>query len=172
MRRHPSSLLIASATALLTIAGLHAQRGDPLAPLRFLVGDWAAIDSPAGERGSFTFRRGVQDHVIIRTNEAIYDATPQHPASRHDDLMVIYSENGSLKADYFDNESHVIRYAVRSDRANHVVFVSDPNPREPRFRLTYTAAGDGTLTGAFEIAAPGTPEAFKPYLSWHARRAK
>jgi hypothetical protein len=172
MRRHPSSLLIASAAALLTIVCLQAESGDPLAPLRFLVGDWTAIESPAGERGRFTFTLGVQNHVIVRTNEAIYDATPQHPASRHDDLMVIYSENGSIKADYFDNEGHVIRYGVRSDGANRVVFVSDPNPREPRFRLTYTAAADGVLTGSFEIAAPGSGDAFKPYLSWKARRTK
>jgi SAM-dependent methyltransferase len=145
---------------------------DEFGALRFLVGDWIAIDTPDGERGGFTFTLGVQNHVMVRTNEAIYDATPQHPASRHDDLMVIYSENGSLKADYFDNEGHVIRYAVRPDGANRVVFVSDPNPREPRFRLTYTAGADGVLTGAFDVAAPGAPDAFKPYLSWHARRSR
>jgi hypothetical protein len=148
---------------------LLAPNADPFAPLRFLLGDWQAIDTPAGESGSFTFRMGVQDRVMLRTNEARYVATADRAASRHDDLMVIYSENGSLKADYFDNEGHVIRYAVQAAAPNRVVFVSDPNPREPRYRLTYTAGAGGVLNGSFEIAAPGSPGAFKPYLSWKAR---
>jgi hypothetical protein len=167
-RRQLKNALVAIA---LTIARPHAQ-SDPLSTLRFLLGDWIAIDSPAGERGGFTFKSSVQDRVVVRTNEAIYDATPQHPASRHDDLMLIYSENRLIKADYFDNEGNIIRYAVSADRANHVVFVSDPSPREPQFRLTYTLASDGTLAGSFEIAAPESPDTFKPYLSWKARRAK
>jgi len=166
------SLIAPIAAAVLAVAHPHAQSGDPLSPLRFLVGDWTAIESPAGERGSFTFKPGVQDHVLVRTNEAVYDATPQHAASRHDDLMVIYSENGSIKAEYFDNEGHVIRYAVRSDRPDHAVFVSEPSARDPQFRLTYALASDGVLAGSFEIAAPGSPGAFKPYLSWKARRTK
>ena len=87
-----------------------------------------------------------------------------------DDLLVIYGDNGSLKADYFDSEAHVIRYLVDVRPPNAVVFVSDPNPREPRYRLTYTAAADGVLIGSFDIAAPGSPDAFKPYLSWKARK--
>jgi len=143
---------------------------DPLAPLRFLAGDWIAIDTPAGETGSFTFKLAVQDRVLVRSNEANYTATPERAASRHEDLLLIYSENGSLKADYFDSEGHVIRYAVQPRQPNAVVFLSDPGPREPRYRLTYTVASDGVLIGSFEIAPPGSPESFKPYLSWKARR--
>jgi hypothetical protein len=146
------------------------QTPDQFGPIQFLLGDWIAVDSPAGERGGFSFKSGVQDHVIVRTNEAIYDATAAHPASRHDDLMIIYSENGSLRADYFDNEGHVIRYAVEPASANRVVFVSETNPREPRFRLTYSLAADGVLNGTFELAEPASPGAFRPYLSWKARR--
>src|SRR4051794_33511311 len=82
---------------------------DPLSPLHFLVGDWRAIETAPGETGAFAFKLSVQDRVIIRTNEAVDAAHAQRPASRHDDLMVIYAEDGSLKADYFDNEGHVIR---------------------------------------------------------------
>ena len=158
--------------ALLIVLVAHATRAqtDPLSPLRFLIGDWVAIDMPPGETGSFTFKPAADGHVIVRNNEANYAATAERAASRHDDLLVIYSENGSLKADYFDSEGHVIRYGVVSRMPNAVVLVSDPNPREPRYRLTYTTGAAGVLLGSFEIAAPGSPDAFKPYLSWKARR--
>ena len=109
---------------------------------------------------------------MTRTNFASYEARDGKPASRHDDLMVIYSERGALKGDYFDSEQHVIRYHVEPRGDRHIVFVSDATPSEPRYRLTYTAGADGTLAGQFEIAAPGAPDAFKPYLSWTARKVK
>jgi hypothetical protein len=143
---------------------------DTFAGLRFLLGEWSAIDTPAGESGAFTFTLAVQDRVIVRTNEARYAATADRAASRHDDLLVIYAESGSLKADYFDSEGHVIRYAVQTRERNVATFVSEPNPREPRYRLSYRVEADGVLQGSFEIAAPDTPEMFKPYLSWKARR--
>lgn len=145
-------------------------QGDALSHLRFLLGDWRAIDTPAGETGTFTFRLAVQDHVIVRTNEASYAATADRPASRHDDLLVIFSENGSLQADYFDNEGHVIRYAVQTPAPNVATFVSEPSAREPRYRLTYRGDAHGALAGSFEIAPPGSPDAFTPYLAWKARR--
>jgi hypothetical protein len=83
--------------------------------------------------------------------------------------MVVYAENGSVKADYFDSEGHVIRYTAHVD-PKRVTFVSDPDPKGPRYRLSYTLASDGTLNGTFEIATPDAPETFKPYLAWKARR--
>ena len=59
---------------------------------------------------------------------------------------------------------------MRTRPPNGVTFISDSNPREPRYRLTYTAEADGALVGTFEVAPPGAPDAFKPYLSWKARR--
>ena len=141
-----------------------------VASLRFLIGDWEAIGTPAGETGGFTFSLGVQNRVMTRTNYATYDARNGRTASRHDDLMVIYEEGGQLKADYFDSERHVIRYLVEPRGDHDVMFVSDAKPSDPRYRLRYTARNDGTLAGRFEIAAPGTPDAFTPYLSWTARK--
>jgi len=158
-----------AAALLLGSGAASAQPAQPLAPLQFLVGDWRAIETAAGERGGFSFKFDVQDRVLVRTNEAIYDATASRPASRHDDLMIVYAEDGVLKADYFDNEGHVIRYTAHAD-TNRVTFVSDPDPKGPRFRLTYSAGDGGVLVGAFEIATPDAPDAFKPYLAWKARR--
>jgi hypothetical protein len=161
--------ILVSALLFVVVHAPARAQTDSLSALRFLIGDWQAIDTPPGETGAFTFKGAVQDHVIVRSNEARYAATAEHPASRHDDLLVIYSENGSIKADYFDSEGHVIRYAVRTRQPNAAVFVSDPHAREPRYRLTYTAGANGILTGSFEIAPPGSPDSFKPYLSWKAR---
>jgi hypothetical protein len=165
MRRGLACALLAA----LLQSGVAAD-ADSFAALRFLLGDWRAVDTPAGETGAFAFRLAVQDRVIVRTNEADYAATADRPASRHDDLLVIYRENASLKAEYFDSEGHVIRYAVESGAPNVVTFVSDPSPREPRYRLTYRAETNGTLVGSFEIAPPGSPEAFAAYLSWKAEK--
>jgi hypothetical protein len=163
-RLRAAALLIALASA----AG--RAQSDPFAGARFLLGDWMAIDTPSGERGAFTFAFAAQNHVMVRTNEATYDATGDHPASRHDDLLVMYAEGGSLKADYFDSEGHVIRYTVETGEPGVVTFVSEVRQGEPRYRLTYHAGADGVLRGTFEIAAPGAAAAFKPYLAWKARR--
>ena len=143
-----------------------------VASLRFLLGNWEAIGTPAGEKGGFTFSLGVQNRVMTRTNYATYDARNGRTASRHDDLMVIYEEGGQLKADYFDSEEHVIRYLVEPRGDYNVLFVSDSKPSDPRYRLSYNARDDGMLAGQFEIAAPGTPDAFTPYLSWTARKRR
>jgi hypothetical protein len=162
---------ILALTLLIVFAQAVARaQSDPFSSLRFLIGDWEAIDTSPGETGAFTFKLAAQDHIIVRTNEAAYAATAQRPASRHDDVLVIYKENGTLKADYFDSEDHVIRYILQPRSPNVVAFISDPGAREPRYRLTYTAGADGILFGSFEVAAPGSPDAFKPYLSWKARR--
>jgi len=157
------SLLIA-----LPVAPAHAD--SLLAPLRFLVGEWEAIGTPSGERGGFTFSTTVQDRVMVRTNYAEYAARDGRPATRHDDFMIVYVESDRLSALYVDSEEHVIRYLVQPRGDREVVFISESKPSEPRYRLSYAASAEGTLTGRFEIAAPGSPEAFKPYLSWTARR--
>jgi len=143
----------------------------PLAPLQFLVGEWEGIGDQAGATGGFTFAPSLQERVIVRTNYSNTPATSGTPASRHDDLMVVYVEAGVVKADYFDSEGHVIRYVVDA-RPGEAVFVSEIKAAEPRYRLTYTQASPGTLNGRFDVAPPGKPEAFGPYLSWTARKLK
>ena len=167
LRRAGSVLLVFFALS----GTIRGERPAPLAPLQFLVGEWEGIGDQAGATGGFTFAWGVQDHVIVRTN---YSDTPGRGgtrASRHDDLMVVYVEAGVVKADYFDSEGHVIRYVV-DGRPGEAVFVSETKVAEPRYRLTYTQASPGTLNGRFDVAPPGKPEAFGPFLSWTARKVK
>jgi len=155
--------LVAASARPVQAAGLKA--------LEFLLGDWEAVGTSPGESGAFIFSLAVQEKVIVRTNYAQYPARDAQPATRHDDLMVIFPEDGALKADYFDSEQHVIRYVVTPHGPTEVVFVSEPRPSEPRYRLTYALGADKQLKGTFEIAPPGAAE-FKPYLTWSARKLK
>jgi P2-related tail formation protein len=144
-----------------------------LEPLHSLLGDWQAEGGgkPGEASGGFTFAASLQGRVIVRTNYAEYPATADKPASRHDDLMVLFAtESGALRADYYDSEGHVIRYAGSATATGEVVLVSEVVGGAPRFRLTYKLRADGSLDGRFEIAPPGKPEAFGPYLAWTARR--
>jgi hypothetical protein len=151
--------------------GLRAERPAPLARLQFLAGEWEGIGDQAGATGGFTFAPSVQDRIIVRTNHSITPGTGGTPGSRHDDLMVIYVEADLVKADYFDSEGHVIRYLADA-RPGEVMFVSEIRASEPRYRLTYRQGPSSTLTGTFEVAPPGTPDAFGLYLSWTARKLK
>lgn len=162
--------LVASCLGLLPVL---ADTPAGLEPLQFLLGDWQAEGGgqPGAARGGFTFDASLQGRVIVRTNYAEYAATAAKPATRHDDLMLIYaSEPGELRADYYDSEGHVIRYRGSAPTASALVLVSDIVKGAPRFRLTYKLRADGVLEGQFEIAPPGKPEGFGPYVTWTSRR--
>jgi len=156
---------------LLTAVLAKADEPAGLRPLAFLLGEWASEGSgqPGPATGTATFSRGLQDRVIIRSSFAERPAADGKPASRHDDLMVIHATPDGVRAEYWDNEGHVIDYAVTSPAAGQAVFLSAPKAGEPTFRLTYTLASDNTLDGSFEIEPPGS-SAFLPYLSWRSRK--
>jgi hypothetical protein len=146
-----------------------------LSPFAPLLGEWVGegAGTPGEAKGGFTFSYDLQKRVIVRRNYAEYPAAKDRPAFRHDDLMIYYSEatGGPFRADYYDNEGHVIRYAVTVS-GGVVTCVSEPSPSAPRFRFTYTPAGPDVVKIKFEIAPPGKPEAFTPYIEASARRVK
>jgi hypothetical protein len=177
----PSLATLATLGALATLASPAARAAAPAAtsapaelePLAFLIGEWPASGAgqPGAGTGAATFTRGVQDKVIVRASYADYPAAGGKPASRHDDLMVIYAApGGGARADYYDSEGHVIRYIVQSPAPGQAIFLSEAAAGGPRFRLSYTLAAPGVLKGEFAIAPPGTPEAFKPYLAWESHK--
>jgi hypothetical protein len=144
---------------------------DPLAPLQFLVGDWQGQGSGKpgdSTAGGFTYDYDVQKHVLVRKNFAEYAAKNERGAQRHDDLMVIYPENGALKAMYWDNEGHVIRYLVTAPATGLAVFTSEAGAG-PRFRLSNKLEADGSMSIAFDIQGP-TDKGFKRYIDAKATR--
>ena len=78
----------------------------------------------------------------MRKNRAEYPAAKDRPAVVHEDLMVIYPD--AKRAIYFDSEGHVINYAIEAD-GKSAVFVSEPDPAAPRYRLTYRTTGADTI---------------------------
>jgi hypothetical protein len=150
---------------------------DPWAMYRFLIGEWVGEGSgePGQGAGGFTFQPDLQGKVLVRKNWADYPAAGGRPAFKHEDLLVVYKgeEGKRSHAIYFDSEDHVIRYTVSaSEEGKMLTFVSEPSPRAPRFRLTYRSEGEDKIGIKFEIAPPGKPEEFKPYIEAKARKKK
>ncbi len=143
---------------------------------KFLLGEWVGegTGSPGEGTGGFTFALDLGKRILVRKNFAEYPATKERPAFRHDDLMIVYQDPGNrTRAEYFDNEGHVIRYVVGfSADSTSVVFVSEATSTEPRYRLTNTKEGDDKISIRFEIAPPGKPDAFRQYIKASARRKK
>ncbi len=165
------AICILSVGLLPVAARPQTKSGDEWKPLAWLIGDWTGSGSgaPGQGAGSFSFQADLQGKILIRKSFAEYPATADKAAYRHDDLMVIFREGQSLRAMYFDNEGHVIRYtiAVSTDAAK-AIFTSDSTAGAPGFRLTYQKTSETTLAGKFEIAPPEKP--FSTYLEWTARK--
>ncbi len=146
---------------------------DAWADFRFLIGTWVSEGRPENGSGSFTLEPDLGGKILVRRNVAELPAAKGRPAGKHEDLMVIYREPGgkSFRASYFDNEGHVIQYTVSSlpDKKG-LVFISNPTPSGPRFRLTYTRGEDDKVAVKFEIAPPGKADPFKTYLEGTVRR--
>jgi hypothetical protein len=142
---------------------------------RFLLGKWVAEGGGQpgqASAGGFSFDFDLQGKVLIRRNYSEYPATASKPPFRHDDLMLIYQEpNKGTRADYFDNEGHVIHYSVTfSEDKKTVTFVSDVISSAPRFRFIYRQVKDDSLSMEFDIAPPGKPDSFSKYVEGTAKR--
>jgi len=140
-----------------------------------LLGTWMAEGkgAPGSGAGTFSFAFDLQKQVIVRKSHSNYPATAEHKAFAHDDLMIIYREQEAEKtrADYFDNEGHVIRYTadISGDKKT-ITFRSDSQPSRPVFRLTYNIGVNGRLAIKFEIAPPDAPQEFKVYVEGSAHK--
>lgn len=162
----------ALAVLFLCITSLPAQldKLDPRwAPLAFLIGDWTGEGGGPGQgSGEFSFLPDLGGAVLIRKNVAHYPDTKNKPAYSHTDLMIVDS---TMRADYFDDEGHIIHYAVQpSTDGKSVQFLSDASASQRRYRLTYRKIGADRVAILFEIAPPGKD--FATYIEATARRKK
>jgi hypothetical protein len=174
----PRFLAPSCAVLLLVIASTYpfAQAPSPPAwgPLEKLLGTWVAESGAGGspgmaERGGETWVRDLNGRVLVRRDYSEYPATATRPAHRHEGLMVIAETPEGFEAHSFDNEGHVIDYAlVASDTA--IVLTSRAVAAQPQFRLTYRPTARG-YDVVFEIATPDRPGVFKPYVTGSLHRA-
>jgi hypothetical protein len=172
-------LLWAVAIPLLHLSGNtnEPSAADRWASYRFLMGDWVGEgDGQSGQgKGRFSFAPDVQGRILVRKNRADFPASAGRPAFSHDDLLIIYQEDGSTeqKAIYFDSEGHVIHYTpATSPDGRTLTLVSEVKTSAPRYRLTYTKQEGARARVKFEVAPPGKPDAFKTYLEGGVRRTK
>jgi hypothetical protein len=179
---HPAATLaLALVMSAAAAASAPARSGQGAAPpaaglgpaWRALVGDWVSVEPPQSGSGASSFRWELDGHAIIRRSRAEIATGAAKTATPHEDLMVIYpAETGdAARALYVDNEGHAIQYAASwSGDGRVLTFVSDAVPGAPRFRLVYEFQSPSDVAIRFEIAAPGNPSAFKPYVTGRARR--
>ena len=168
--RFGSVLLLAF---LLAATHTQAQKKELWSDWEGFLGTWQGAGSgePGQGHGEFRFAPELQGAVLVRHNFAEYPASKDKPVYRHDDLMVIYpgADNQKTRADYWDNEGHVIHYEVELSTGK-VVFVSDSAQSGPRYRLTYVKTSADELKLTFEIAPPADRNSFKIYIEASARR--
>jgi len=144
---------------------------DPFKPIAFLMGTWGAktVNTPdVAAAGAYTFRSELNGHVVAR--QSISDAAKcKGPADfncEHGDMLYIYADapGQPLQAIYFDNEGHVIHYAVTAPTPTSAEFLSDSKRPGPQFRLFYELKGT-VMNGKFQIRMPGQAD-WKSYLEW------
>ena len=150
---------------------------DPWAAYRFLIGTWTGEGQgqPGTSSGTATFKLDLDGRILLRTNRTAVAATAQHPAAVHEDLLVVYREapGQPARAIYWDNEDHTIEYDVSASAdGKAVTLVSKAAASAPRFRLVYTLLAPDSADVKFEMAPPGSPDAFKVYTQGVTRRVK
>lgn len=156
--------------AVIVIAGCAHGAAAPAAPvagpewdaLRPLLGTWQGGDRAAHSTGRFTLAPDLGGKVLVRRG------TNESAQGHHEDLMVI--EEGGKRATYWDNEGHVIAYAV-SASPEHVEFLSDEIAGKPRFKLTYDVKGPDELAIDFAVELPGAGE-FQHYTGGTVHRVR
>lgn len=143
----------------------------PLDAFSFMQGKWIGEGTSELGAGSgyFTFESDLAGKVWIRRNHAEY------PSGVHDDLMVVYVDEAtkSTRAFYTDSEGHVIPYVVMfSADDKTVTFVSEAQPKQPRYRLTYLRLEPGRMTVTLEMAQPDHPDQFSKIVDGRVRKVE
>jgi hypothetical protein len=168
--KHWLVIALLSALNLAPIYQALSAPADPWQGLGFLEGTWEARtqagSAGAKAAGTYTFKHELKDHVLARYSVPAACEGPKNFDCEHGDVLYVYQEaqGQPLNAIYFDNEGHVIHYAVSTPDSATAVFLSDASPSGPQFQLVYQLKG-AIMLGKFQMRMPGQQE-WKSYLEW------
>jgi len=156
-------LAIATLLCLATPAFAQAALKSSLAPLGFLVGNWKSDDGKVPETGG-TSKGGslvsVQSDgwaLLRQDHTELFDKNGK-PAGSFHQTMVIYPDDGTIRADYVDGEGHAIHYVSAEIASGKSVTFSSAPGQGPVFRLHYEVQGPRTMTVSFGMIPPGQSE--------------
>jgi hypothetical protein len=157
---------IAALAALLAVAAAPPAPAQPvatqspLAALTFLVGDWSSgrgdvADTGGTSSGRSTMTSEAGGAVILRRDHTDLFDKAGRPTGGFDQIMMIYPEAGTIRADYSDG-AHVIHYvAATVEPGAAITLTSAVSPNVPTFRLAYRLIAPGRLSVWFGMAPPG-----------------
>ena len=155
-----------------------SEDASPLAPLEYLVGKWHVTyrtgDPGTATGGEEAWSSEAGGAVLARRAWCEFPETPQRPAFRHEDLLVVYADaEARLQGVFWDNEGHVhfYRHVQVADAGDGVRMVTDPAMPGPRQALEYRFAPPDRTSAVFSLLLPGAPD-FKAYLQWECRRTE
>jgi hypothetical protein len=150
--------------ALAALVPSMTAQASPLKPdlsgLSFLVGDWSSgrgkvADTGGTSTGTSSVTPEAGGAVLLRRDHTNLYSASGDPAGGFDQIMMIYTEAGQLRADYADG-THIIHYiSATVDPGRSVVFTTALIPGAPLFKLAYTMTNASTLAVAFSMVPPG-----------------
>jgi hypothetical protein len=149
---------------LIALVGQTAASGNPpltaeLAGLEFLVGHWTGgvgtlPDSGGTSSGSSTITIEANGTALLRKDHTDLFDVQGKPSGGFDQIMLIYAEQGQLRADYSDGR-HVIHYpTVVVQPGKSATFISLP-AEGATFKLSYELASANVLNVSFSTQPPG-----------------
>jgi hypothetical protein len=131
-----------------------------LSGIAFLLGNWTSAsgtvyDTNSTSRGTSHIAPAAGGAVVLREDHTDVLGTNGKPSQSFDQIMMVYPENGTLRADYSDG-THVIHYvSAEVVPGRSVTFTTALRSDAPSFRLSYDKTSPNTLSVRFEMAAPG-----------------
>ncbi len=171
-------LLLIAVSCLAASGNAHSPASDPLAPVRFLLGEWTG--TAAGQAGEGTLTRRYEfvlnQRFIHETSTSTYPPQERNPNGEvHEHLGLLSYDNARklIVLRQFHVEGFVNQYVFSpaSATATRVVFESEifeNFSNEWRARETYEILGTDEFIEIFELAPPGKP--FEVYSRNHLRR--
>jgi hypothetical protein len=156
---------------ILFCTAVQAQTNSNWEKWTWLMGEWKGegAGKPGQGEGTFSFKQDLDGKVLVRKSHAEYPAAGSRPATKHDDLMIVYADQtgAPVKAIYFDNEGHTINYSIAySDKS--IVLTSEKIPGVPQFRLSYALLEDKAVNTKFEMSQDG--EHYITYVEGKSKR--